>query len=151
MYLYVLFHKWKFCFSDNKWKHCSCPAWLVSQGVLLEWPFLARGVGVDELSSSSSRWWRPGGHGLFFPMHPVQCLLHREISSGGSTDTTSSLLSPHTVFSTELKHRSHDPEHRSCWSDLCCSRHFSFKYSFIKHEVRPLLTFRDEYSLVSAL
>ena len=32
-----------------------CPAWLVSLGVLLERPFLARGVAVAELSSSSSR------------------------------------------------------------------------------------------------
>ncbi|KAI4581555.1 hypothetical protein MJG53_009998 [Ovis ammon polii x Ovis aries] len=50
-----------------------------------------------------------------------QCLLHKEPSSGWSPDTTSSLLSPHTLFSTDLKHGSHDPEHRSRWSDLCSS------------------------------
>ena len=27
-------------------------------------------------------------------------------------------------------------------------RHFSFSYSFIKHEVRPLFNFRVEYDLV---
>ena len=98
-------------------------------------------------------WWE----GLFFLLHPVQCLLHREPVKNNAKCVVPSKTQPplyrplHSLFSTDLMHRSHYPGPCSCWSDLCCTRYFSFRYSFIKHEVRPLLTFRDEQSLVFVL
>ena len=70
---------------------------------------------------------------------------------GPQPDTAYSLLSPHTLFSTGFMNRSQSPGPCSCGSDLCCTRHFSFSYSFIKHEVRPLLSFKVEYDLVFAV
>ena len=63
------------------WQQSSCPAWLLSP--------LVRGPSAVALLGTwcqfaawtvflLSRWWRPGGQGLFFPLCPVQCLLHRE-------------------------------------------------------------------------
>ena len=138
-------------------QQCSCPALVVSLGVLLAWPSLACGVAVAELSSSSSGWWRPGGRDCSFPCTLFKCLLHRVPAKNNAKSVVPSKTQPplyrplHSLFSTDLMHRSHYPGLCSCWSDLCCTRYFSFKYSFIKHEVRPLLTFRDEPSLVFAL
>ena len=98
-------------------------------------------------------WWE----GLFFPLHPVQCLLHREPVKNNAKCVVPSKTQPllyhplHSLFSTDLMHRSHNPGPCSCWSDLCCTRYFCFKYSFIKHEVRPLLTSRVQQSLVSSM
>ena len=77
-------------------QQCSCPDWLVSLGILLKWHFLTPGVSVAEQSSSSSGWLRLGGLGLFFPMCPLQCLMHKEPSrtmpSGWSPDRHHLLL-----------------------------------------------------------
>ena len=64
MYCYV---NENFVFLIIDGQQCSCPALVVSLGVLLAWPSLARGVGVAGQSSSSSSWWRPGGRDCSFP------------------------------------------------------------------------------------
>ena len=99
------------------------PSLVRVSGVLLQWSFLAHGVGVAGLSSSSSGWWRPGGQGFFFLLCPVQCLLHsqpgRMMPSGWST-ARHNLLSaiPSYPFHTYLMNRSRYPECCSCWPDL---------------------------------
>ena len=64
----------------------SCPAWLVSP--LVRGPSGVALLGTALLGTWCQfaawtvflllRWWRLGGQGLFFPLCPVQCLLHRE-------------------------------------------------------------------------
>ena len=109
----------------------SCLAWLLFLGVILEWPFLAHGVGVSGLSSLSSGWWRPGERECSFPWTLFSACCIRSLRGicqvdGPQPDTTYPLLClPTFFFSTDLRHRSHDPEHCNCWSDLCCTRHFS--------------------------
>lgn len=124
-------------------QQCSFPAWLVSLGILLEWHFLICGMGVAVQSSSSSGRWRPCGLGLFFPMCPLQCLLHKEPSrtmpSGWSPDRHH--LLPAAPPPQSFLH---------LWID-CITQgtidigqiffvldYFSFSYSFMKHEVRFL-------------
>ena len=48
-------------------------------GVLLAWTFLAHGVGVATWTVFLLLWMMKAcGQGLFFPPHPVQCLLYRK-------------------------------------------------------------------------
>ena len=140
-----------FLIINRQW--CCCPLtnthWLVSLRILLEWPFLARGIGVAGLSSSPLDDEGLMGKDFSFPCALISAYYIGSLQGicqvgGTQPDPISSLLSPLSLFTTDVMHRSHDPGHCSYWSDLCCTRHFFFEYPLIKHEVRSLLSFRDE-------
>ena len=113
------------------WQQSSCPACLVSP--------LVRGPSAVALLGTwcqfaawtvflLSRWWRPGGQGLFFPLCPVQCLLHREPVRNNAkwmvlSQTQPPLCRPSVLFfPTYFMNRSYYPGHCSCWSELYCTR-----------------------------
>ena len=78
-------------------QQCSCSGLVVSLGVLLERPSLARGVAVAELSFSSSGWWRPGGRDCSF-----SCTLFSACCIGNLWRIMPSVWSParHNLLST---------------------------------------------------
>ena len=89
----------------------SFPAWLVSP--LVRGPSGVALLGTALLGTWCQfaawtvflllRWWRLGGQGLFFPLCPVQCLLHREPARNNTkwvalSQTQPTLFCPLTLF-----------------------------------------------------
>lgn len=144
--------RWEFCFLITDMQQCSCPAWLISLGVLWRGPswHVVLVCWTVFLLWMMKAWCA----GVVLSLHLVQCfLLHKELVRNMPSEWSPvrhSLLSPHHMLYFSL----------TLWIDhiicdfvavgqICIStRLLLFQLFIYPRVVRPLLSFRDEYNLV---